>query len=218
MAEPLADGPQADAPVNHLGGVAVAKLVDGADDASQLTVVRPALLDRLIADRATVAILRGPEEEAALVAHHFQVGPQLLQQARIVNQDRALPPAFSDHGQPLVVTRQVQVLDVGVQRLTDAQAGLEDEALYARIAERLPSGVGDKLDALLTVDQKETRSDLFQMKEYAPDGKAKNIVEYLDRYGRILQTGIEAVDWTGIPSGVRLLCYDGCWCPVAPAV
>ena len=57
MAEPLADGGEAHASVDKLRCVGMTQLVQGGVDAGGGTVLDPVLVDRLIAQRTTPAIL-----------------------------------------------------------------------------------------------------------------------------------------------------------------
>ena len=92
------------------------------------TVARPPLLHRLIPQRATPAVLLGPEQRPVAIPGLLQVGPELTDQARVIQQHRAPLPALAQHVQMFVVGRQVQVLQVHPQRLGDAQPRLEDQA------------------------------------------------------------------------------------------
>src|SRR5207248_9311843 len=95
VSQTLPDGRQAHASIDQLGRVRVAQLVERAADPGLGTVTRPALLHRLISQRATPAILLGPEQRAIAVAGLLQVRPDLTDQARIIQQHRATMTALA---------------------------------------------------------------------------------------------------------------------------
>jgi hypothetical protein len=76
----------------------------------------------------TPAVLLGPEQWPVAVSSLLQVGPELTDQGRIIQQHRPPLPALAKYVHVFVVGRQVQILQVHTQRLGDSQARLEDEA------------------------------------------------------------------------------------------
>src|SRR6266567_2434159 len=73
MAQPLADGGEADASVDELRRVRMAQLVQSGVDASLSTVCNPVLVGRLIAQRTTPAVLFSAEQRPVSVAGMAEV-------------------------------------------------------------------------------------------------------------------------------------------------
>src|SRR6266852_5640383 len=62
-----------------------------------------------------------------LVAHPFQIGPELLYQPRVVKQDRSPSATFSHDRQVLIVEREVKILHIQGKPLADPQASLREQ-------------------------------------------------------------------------------------------
>ncbi len=112
MAQPLADGGEADASVDELRRVGMAQLVQSGVDASGSTVRNPVLVGRLIAQRTTPAVLLSAEQRAMPVAGVAEVSAQLDNQAVGIDQHRASPATLTEHGQVLIVAGKVDVFNL----------------------------------------------------------------------------------------------------------
>src|SRR5947209_4429922 len=109
------------------------KLVERASHTCLRAVVIPAFLHRLVAQWSSPSILFCTEERPVLVAHTFQVGPQLLHETRIVEQDRSPLATLPHNSQVFIVEREVKILHIQGKPLTDPQTSLrkqtEEEAV-----------------------------------------------------------------------------------------
>src|SRR5437879_3437242 len=112
MPQPLANGRQTYPSINEFCRMRMAQLMECTSNACLLTIVIPSLLNRLIAPRSSASILFCSEQRPMFVAHPFQIGPELLHQTRIVEQDRPSLVAFSHDGQMLIVEREIDILDI----------------------------------------------------------------------------------------------------------
>ena len=128
MAQPLADGGEADASVDELRRVGMAQLVQSGVDASGSTVRNPVLVGRLIAQRTTPAVLLSAEQRAMPVAGVAEVSAQLDNQAVGIDQHRASPATLTEHGQVLIVAGKVDVFNLERKGLADAKAEFGNEA------------------------------------------------------------------------------------------
>lgn len=86
------------------------ELVERAGVACLRAVVVPALLHRLLAQRTSAHVLLCAEERPVLVAHPFEVGTQLMHQARIVEQNGSPLATLLHDGQVFVTEREVKFL------------------------------------------------------------------------------------------------------------
>src|SRR5438270_5624848 len=103
------------------------QLVERAGDPCMRAVVAPAFLHRLVAQWPSSPVLLRSEQRSVLVAHAFEVGPQLLYQVRIVEQDRPPLATFPHNGQVFVIEREVKILHIQGKPLTHPQAGLREQ-------------------------------------------------------------------------------------------
>src|SRR4051812_47063784 len=90
--------------------MSVAQLMEGARHPCPGAAPCPPLLHRLITQRPTTAVLLGPEQRRVAVPRLFQIGPELTDQVRVIQQHRASLPALARHRQVFVVGRQGQVM------------------------------------------------------------------------------------------------------------
>src|SRR5712692_11166925 len=109
------------------------KLVERAGNPCLRAVMIPAFLHRLVAQWSSPPVLFRLEERPVFVARAFQVGPELLHETRIVEQDRSPLATLPHNGQVFIVEREVKILHIQGKPLTDPQAGLrkqtEEEAV-----------------------------------------------------------------------------------------
>ena len=98
MAQPLADGGEADASVDELRRVGMAQLVQSGVDASGGAVRNPVLIGRLITQRTTPAVLLSAEQRAVPVAGVAEVGALLNNQAVAIDQHSAPPATLTEYG------------------------------------------------------------------------------------------------------------------------
>ena len=103
MPQSFANGRQTDPAIDQFSGMRMPKLVERAGDPCLRAVVVPALLHRLVAQWSSSPVLFRSEERPVFVAHPFQVDPELLHKARIVEQDRSPLATFPHDGQVLIV-------------------------------------------------------------------------------------------------------------------
>src|SRR5260370_3454226 len=128
MPQSHANRRQTDATVDEFSCVGMPELVKRTDYPCLRAVVVPAFLHRLVAQWSSSPVLLRSEQRPIFVAHPFQVGPELLYQVRIVEQDRPSLATFSHDGQVLIVEREVDILHIQRQSLADPQARFQDQA------------------------------------------------------------------------------------------
>src|SRR5258708_12094980 len=100
------------------------KLVECASNPRLRAVVIPAFLHRLVAQWSSPPVLFRLEERPVFVAHTFQVGPELLHETRIVEQDRSPLATLPHDGQVFIVEQGAKILHKHGKPLNDPQAGL----------------------------------------------------------------------------------------------
>ena len=103
MPQSLPNGRQTHSAIDEFSGMRVPKLMERASNACLRAVVVPAFLHRLVAQWSSAPVLFCPEQWSMLVAHAFEVGPQLLHQALIVEQNRSSLATFPHSGQVFIV-------------------------------------------------------------------------------------------------------------------
>src|SRR6266571_1422017 len=113
------------------------KLVERASHTCLRAVAVPAFLHRLIAQRPSTPVLFRSEQRPVFVAHAFEVGPQLLHETRIVEQDRSPLATLPHDGQVFIVEREVKILHIQGKPLTDPQTGLGEQAEEEPITQML---------------------------------------------------------------------------------
>jgi hypothetical protein len=93
-----------------------------------------------------------------------------------------------------------------LERLVASAAAQAQQAIFVRIAERLPRGLCGDLDALLEVGPGDYHSALLRLKEYPPEASAAAIVAYVTRYRQVHELVSKRIDLASIsPSLVRHL-------------
>jgi len=65
-----------------------------------------------------------PEERAVTRLRHLQVAPQQAHELWVIEQHRAALPALAEHIEMFVVRGEVEIVDIELERLADAQPGL----------------------------------------------------------------------------------------------
>lgn len=135
MAEALADRRQAHPVLNERCRVAMAQLVQGADDTRGRAVRRPARLHRLVAQRPPIPVFQLPEQRPVLRLRDLQVAPQQPHELRVIEQYRPPLPALPQHVQVLIVGGQVEVIHIELERLADEQPGLRQQPKQELVAE-----------------------------------------------------------------------------------
>src|ERR1051326_3733728 len=110
MPQSLPNSRQTYPAVDEFSGMRMPKLVERTGDTGLRAVAVSAFLHRLIAQRSPSPILLRSEQRPVFIAHPFEVGPEVLHQARIVQQDHSPLAAFPHDGQMLIVEREVKIL------------------------------------------------------------------------------------------------------------
>jgi len=85
-----------------------------------------------------------------------------------------------------------------LERLIASAAAQAQQAIFVRIAERLPPGLCEDLDALLEVGPGDYRSALLRLKEYPPEARAAAIVAYVTRYRQVHELVSNRIDLASI--------------------
>lgn len=127
MPQPLANGWQTDPAVDKLSRVRVPELMDCTDHPYLCAVVVPSLLHRLVAKWPSSPILFRSEQRSMFVAHPFQIGPELLNQARIIEQDRPSLATFPHNRQVFIVKREIDILHIEEESFTHAQTSFQKQ-------------------------------------------------------------------------------------------
>src|SRR5437016_1447219 len=115
----------------------MSKLVERADDPRLRAVVLPAFLHRLVAQWPASPVLLRAEQRPMLVAHAFQIRPELLYEALVVEQDRPPFAAFSHDGHMLIVEREIEILHIQGKPLADSQTGLREQTEEEPVSQML---------------------------------------------------------------------------------
>jgi hypothetical protein len=113
------------------------KLVERTVYSCLRTVMIPAFLHRLVAQWSSPPVLFRSEERPVFVAHAFQVGPELLHETRIVEQDRSPLATLPHNGQAFIVEREVKILHIQGKPLTDPQTGLRKQTEEESVTQML---------------------------------------------------------------------------------
>ena len=85
------------------------KLVERAGNPCLRAVMIPAFLHRLVAQWPSSPVLFCSEQGPVFVAHPFQVGPELLHETWIVEQNCPSLAAFSHDGEMFIVEREINM-------------------------------------------------------------------------------------------------------------
>src|SRR5258708_2702077 len=105
----------------------MSKLVESAGYSCLCAVMIPTFLHRLIAKWPSSPIFLCPEQWSMFVAHPLQIGPKLLYETRIINQDRSPLATFPYDGEMLIIEREVEILDIQGESLADPQASFQEQ-------------------------------------------------------------------------------------------
>jgi hypothetical protein len=91
------------------------------------------------------------------IAGLFQIGSNLSDESRIVDEHGPPFAAFPQDVQMLVVRGEIEVFDMETERLADAKAGLEDQAEEQTVAFLLRGNGGQDLLGFLATDSPRKR-------------------------------------------------------------
>src|SRR5260370_19180275 len=105
----------------------MSKLVESGGVSCLCAVMIPTFLHRLIAKWPSSPIFLCPEQWSMFVAHPLQIGPKLLYETRIINQDRSPLATFPYDGQMLIIEREVEILHIQRESLADPQASFQEQ-------------------------------------------------------------------------------------------
>ena len=89
-----------------------------------------------------------------------------------------------------------------LERLAASVAATGRQEILERIATHLADSTRKSLDALLEVAKGERHSGLMIFKEYPPEASPAAILDYVERYRLLQQTGVSGIDLTAIPSAI----------------
>jgi len=89
-----------------------------------------------------------------------------------------------------------------LERLVAAAAAQAQQAIFVRIAERLPPVLCEDLDDILKVAPSDYRSALLRLKEYPPEASAPVILAYVTRYRQVHDLVANRIDLGTINPGV----------------
>src|SRR5204863_1125111 len=103
MSQPLPNRRQTHTAVDQFCSMRMAELVECTDHCRLCAVVVPAFLHRLVAQWPSSPVLFCSEQGPVFVAHPFQVGPELLHQTWVVEQNRSPLATFPHNGQMFIV-------------------------------------------------------------------------------------------------------------------
>src|SRR6266567_4881608 len=121
MPQPLANGRQTDSTVDEFSCVRVPELLERADYSCLGAIMIPSFLHRLVAQWSSAPILFRSEQRPMFVARPFQIGPELLHQARIVEQDCPSLATFPYNRQVLIVKREIDILHIEGESFAHSQ-------------------------------------------------------------------------------------------------
>jgi TnpA family transposase len=102
----------------------------------------------------------------------------------------------------LCSSRVVLPASSSLERLVASAAAQAQQAVFARIAEHLPSALRKDLDTLLNVAPSDYRSALLRLKEYPPEASAGVILAYVARYQQVHDLVANRIDLGMINPGV----------------
>jgi hypothetical protein len=148
-----------------------------ATETEQAQRLRDYLHFQIFDERARVHLedqLRGQVAQGVLPAELFQYAEDWLRFAKTV-----LPP-------PATLARMVSSV---------AASGRQE--ILRRIAGRLTQAQRDAIDGLLQVGEGDSRSTLFQLKEYPPEATPAAILTYVERSFLLSSLGVSRIDLSG---------------------
>src|SRR5712692_4276694 len=137
MSQPFANSWQTHPAVDEFSCVRVPKLVKRAGNTCLGAVMIPSFLHRLVAQWSSSSILFRSKQRPMFVAHPFQVGSELLHQMRIIEQDRSPLTTFPHDCQMFIVEREIEILHIEGESLTDSQAGFQEQTEEEAVTQML---------------------------------------------------------------------------------